>query len=284
MAIGHVIPAAMHGHLSNLIFADFIAGAGEIYSANGYDMLVSIVPDDAELQAYRELVGRQAIDGAIVHGPRVDDSRIPLLADLSLPFVVHGRSTNASVPYSWLDVNNRRALERATGYLVKLGHRRIALVNGEENLDFAIRRREGYIAALADAGLVVDEALMTSGDMTEPQGFNAAQTMLKLPDPPTAFVCSSIVPTFGLRRALETAGLRLGQDISIVCFDDDIGALPNGSPDAPTYTATRSSVREAGRRCAEMLIERIANPGQPHVQELWEAELLLGQSTAVLEK
>ena len=148
MAIGHVIPAAMHGHLSNLIFADFIAGAGEIYSANGYDMLVSIVPDDAELQAYRDLVGRQAIDGAIVHGPRVDDSRIPLLADLSLPFVVHGRSTNASVPYSWLDVNNRRALERATGYLVKLGHRRIALVNGEENLDFAIRRREGYICLL----------------------------------------------------------------------------------------------------------------------------------------
>jgi LacI family transcriptional regulator len=73
----------------------------------------------------------------------------------------------------------------------------------------------------------------------------------------------------------------VGTDVSIVCFDDAIAALPNGGPAAPTYTATRSSIRKAGRRCAEILIDRIENPGQPHVQELWEAELLLGQSTAV---
>lgn len=282
MAIGHVIPAAMHGHLSNLIFADFIAGAGEIYAASGYDMLVSIVPDEGELQAYRDLVGRQAVDGAIVHGPRVDDSRLPLLTELGLPFVVHGRSTDAQVDYSWLDVNNRRAIERATGYLAELGHKRIALINGEENLDFAVRRREGYLSALAAAGLTPDDALMQSGDMTEPYGFAAAHEMLHLPVPPTAFVCSSIVPTLGVRRAIEAAGLRLGHDISVVCFDDDIGALPNGSPDAPTYTSTRSSVRAAGRRCAEILIDRILNPDRPHVQELWDAELLLGQSTALL--
>ncbi len=283
MAIAHVIPAAMHGHLSNLIFADFIAGAGEVYSESGYDMLVSIVPDEGELQAYRDLAGRQAVDGAIVHGPRVDDSRIPLLAELGLPFVVHGRSTKTTVEYSWLDVNNRRAIERATGYLAELGHRRIALVNGEENLDFAVRRREGYLAALAEAGIKSDPDLMRSGDMTEPQGFYAARDMLAGANPPTAFVCSSIVPTFGVRRALEAAGLRLGKDISVVCFDDDIGALPNGSPDQPTYTATRSSVRAAGRRCAQILVDRIMNPDHPHVQELWEAELLLGQSTSKID-
>ena len=282
MAIAHVIPAAMHGHLSNLIFADFIAGAGEVYAASGYDMLVSIVPDEGELQAYRDLVGRQAVDGAIVHGPRVNDPRIPLLTELGLPFVVHGRSTQTSVEYSWLDVNNRRAIERATAYLAELGHRRIALVNGEERLDFAVRRREGYLAALAQAGLEADPALMRAGDMTEPQGFHAAEEMLRLESPPTAFVCSSIVPTFGVRRAIEAAGLRLGKDISVVCFDDDIGALPNGSPDAPTYTATRSSVRAAGRRCAQILIDRISNPDQPHTCELWDAELLLGQSTSML--
>lgn len=281
MAIAHVIPAAMHGHLSNLVFADFISGAGEIYSTNGYDMLVSIVSDADELQAYRDLVGRQAVDGAILHGPRVDDPRIPLLAELGLPFVVHGRSTRSTAAYNWLDVNNRRALERATAYLVDLGHRRIALVNGEETLDFAVRRREGYLAALTRAGIAEDTSIMASGDMTEPLGFGAAREMLTLDDPPSAFVCSSIVPTFGVRRAIEAAGLRLGQDISVVCFDDDIGALPNGSPDAPTYTATRSSVRAAGRRCAEILLAQIAGEADGFVQELWEADLLLGQSTGV---
>ena len=281
MCIGHVIPQAMHGDLSNLIFAEFVSGAAEIYREHGYDMVVSIVPDENELQTYRDLAGRQAVDGVIVHGPRVEDPRIPLLNELGLPFLVHGRSTRVDTSYTWLDVNNRRAIERATGYLVELGHRRIALVNGEERMDFAARRREGYVAALKSVGIEPDPALMDSGEMTEPRGFEAAMRMLDLPDPPTAFVVSSIVPTFGVRRALEASDLRLGKDVSVVCFDDDIGALPNGSPDAPTYTATRSSVRAAGRRCAEILMSRIADNSQEHIQELWEAELLLGQSTSV---
>lgn len=282
MCIGHVIPQAMHGEMGNLIFADFVAGAADVYRMHGYDMVVSIVPDDNELQAYRDLAGRKAVDGVIVHGPRVKDPRIPLLVELGMPFVVHGRSTEAEAAYSWLDVNNRRAIERATGYLIELGHRRIALINGEERMDFATRRRAGYEAALADAGLTPDLSLMASAEMTEPKGFEAALRMLNLPDPPTGFVVSSIVPTFGVRRALEALDLRLGKDVSVVCFDDDIGALPNGSPDAPTYTATRSSVRAAGQRCAEILMSRIADNSQAPMQELWEAELLLGQSTAVL--
>jgi len=127
----------------------------------------------------------------------------------------------------------------------------------------------------------VDTGLMASGDMTEPYGFASAQQMLALRDPPTAFVSSSIVPTLGIRRAIEGQGLLVGRDISIACFDDVIAALPNGTPDAPTYTATRSSVRAAGRRIAEMLMAQIADPTAPEETVLWEAELLLGQSTGV---
>ena len=75
--------------------------------------------------------------------------------------------------------------------------------------------------------------------------------------------------------------MQLGSDISLVCFDDDITALPNGEQDEPAFTATRSSVRAAGRRCAEILIQRIQDPTQPHVQELWDADLILGRSTGV---
>ncbi len=53
--------------------------------------------------------------------------------------------------YSWVDVNNRRAFLRATEFLLDLGHARIALVNGKEDMDFAIRRRTGYVDALVGA-------------------------------------------------------------------------------------------------------------------------------------
>ena len=147
MAIGHVIPVSTRHEIVNPIFADFIAGAGETYHKAGYEMLLSVVSDADEARAYRELKARGTVDGVIVHGPRLDDPRIPLLAELDLPFVVHGRSTGASARYSWVDVNNRRAFARATAFLLDLGHRRIGLVNGLEFMDFAVRRRRGAAAA-----------------------------------------------------------------------------------------------------------------------------------------
>jgi LacI family transcriptional regulator len=278
MAVGHVIPIATRHEIVNPVFADFIAGAGEIYSRNDYDMLLSVVPDEEEAQTYRAMKVKGNVDGVIVHSPRENDPRIPLLREIGLPFVVHGRATGATAPYSWLDVNNRRAFLRATEYLLDLGHRRIALVNGLEFMDFAIRRRRGYVDALQARGITPDPALMISDEMSEVAGFRAAERMLKLPDPPTAFVAASMISGMGVRRAVEGAGRTLGRDISLILFDDDLSYMKNGE-ERPIFTAMRSSVREAGRLVAEMLLDRIANPDQPPGEQLLEAELVEGMST-----
>lgn len=278
MAIGHVIPISTRHEIVNPIFADFIAGAGEVYARAGYDLMLTIVPDDDEARAYREIRSKGNVDGIIVHGPKEADPRIPLLTELGLPFVVHGRATGATLPYSWLDVNNARAFERATEFLLDLGHRRIALVNGLEFMDFAIRRRRGYETALAARGIALDPALTTSGEMTEAQGAAAARAMRALPDPPTAFLTASLLSAMGVRRSVEAAGLRIGRDVSIVTHDDDLGYLKNGD-DEPIFTATRSSVRDAGRRAATMLLALIESPDAAPRSELLEAVLLVGQST-----
>jgi LacI family transcriptional regulator len=278
MAIGHVIPVASKHEVVNPVFADFIAGAGETYSRNGYDMILSIVPDEDEERAYRELRARGTVDGIIVHAPRMNDPRLPLLTEIGLPFVVHGRATGSDLPYSWLDVNNRRAFQRATEFLLDLGHRRIALVNGLEFMDFAIRRRTGYTAALAGRGIAPDPALMSSDEMTELRGYRSAREMLGLDDPPSAFLVSSMISGLGVRRAAEERGLRLGRDLSVIIHDDELSYLRNGE-DVPIYTATRSSVREAGRQAAEMLLDIIAHPETAPQQRLLEAELIIGQST-----
>ena len=278
MQIGHVIPVSTQHEMVNPVFGDFIAGAGETYSAAGYEMTLSLVPDAAEESAYRTLHARQSVDGIVVHGPRMADSRIALLSSLGLPFVVHGRASDVTLPYSWLDVNNHRAFQRATEFLCDLGHRRIGLINGIETLDFAHRRRAGYEAALAARGMVADPRLMQSGEMTEINGHAATRAMLSLDTPPTAFVVSSMIGAIGCRRAIHDAGLTMGRDVSVITFDDDLSYLRNGET-VPIFTATRSSVREAGRRLARMLLEAIAQPGQPPRSELMEAELIIGRST-----
>ncbi len=284
MQIGHVIPfSPQHDMVSNVVFSDFIGGAGEVYAQHGYDMLLSLVNFDDEERAYRELARKGSVDGIIVHGPTQDDPRIGLLQELGIPFFVHGRSTDVTTAYNYLDVNSKSAFRRATEFLLDLGHERIGLINGSERMDFAQRRRSGYEAALIARGIEVDTDVMRSAEMTEPYGFSAAQEMLASDNPPTAFMASSIVPALGVRRAIESRNLTVGRDVSVICFDDAISYMPNGEGE-PIFTAARSSVRDAGRRCAELLIGLINDPDTPPVAELWEAELVVGQSTGPAPK
>lgn len=278
MAIGHVLPVTTRNELVNPIFSDFIAGAGEIYNEAGYDLMLSVLTDPNEGEFYRDLALRGAVDGLVVHGPKIADGRIDMLCEIGLPFVVHGRSSEIARDYNWVDVNNRRAFFRATNFLIDLGHRTIALVNGRPDMDFAMRRRVGYMDALRERGLETDPDLVAEDEMTETHGYAAARRMLAHPARPTAFLVSSIIPAIGVRHAIEQAGLKMGRDVSVVIFDDDLSYFRNEG-EVPIFTASRSPVREAGRLVAEMLIRAIADPGaEPH-HILLEAELMVGQST-----
>lgn len=277
MAIGHVLPLAKQ-EMVNPIFTDFISGAGEIYAKAGYHMALTVVADGNEEAAYREMASKRSVDGVIVHGPQVPDSRIELLQDIGLPFVVHGRAQDTKSDYSWFDMNNRSAFKKATKFLVDFGHTNIALLNGLEVMDFAVRRRHGYIEALEEAGIKPNKNFMRSDDMTEPYGYTSTMQMMNTPNPPTAFLVSSIIPALGVRRAVLDLGLTPGKDVSIITHDDMLSFLKMGG-DVPLFTATKSSVREAGKRCAQMLLTQINDPNHKVKHELWEAELTIGSST-----
>ena len=278
MAIGHVIPLSSKHEMLNPVFTDFIAGAGEVYAAQGYDMLLTIVPDELQEQTYRDLRTNGSIDGLLVHSPKLAEQRIHLLNEIGIPYVVHGRASDCNEPYAWVDMNNTHAFRRATDLLLDLGHRRIALVNGLADMDFAIRRQAGFEEAFAARGLDTDPALIAGEEMTEMFGHEAARAFLAQPDPPTAFLVSSIITALGVRRAIGETDLRLGRDVSIVTHDDDLSYLQNRG-DVPMFTATRSSVRDAGRHAARILIDMVENPAAGLRQALLEAELILGQST-----
>ncbi|WP_171209256.1 MULTISPECIES: LacI family DNA-binding transcriptional regulator [unclassified Ruegeria] len=278
MVIGHVIPSSSQHEMVNPIFGDFVAGAAKTYADHGYDMMFSNAEDTSIEKAYRNLFQRGAVDGVVLQGPKVNEPRIEVLTRMGVPFIVHGRSTGVTSPYDWIDVNNKRSFQRATQFLIDLGHRRIALINGLEDMDFAKRRRDGYLAALIDAGLEPIPSLMRSAEMTEVYGHHETRGMLQLDHPPSAILCSSMISAVGVRRALDEAGLRMGQDVSVIAHDDDLSYLKNGQ-DVPIFTATRSSVRMAGELAAEMLINRIQAPSEPVMTQLLEAELVVGRST-----
>lgn len=283
MSIAHILPSSSKKDISNPVFADFIAGAAAVFARNGYALTLSVVDEVDGSPGSRSLLNDASFDGVMMLAPSVDDHRIAHLNRLGLPFVVHGRSSNITEPYSWVDVDNRRAFQRGVDFLADFGHRRIALINGPDTLDFAFRRRQGYLDALSGRGIDADERLIFSDKMTESYGYAAARDSLTSADAPTAFLCSSIVIAFGVQRAVFDAGLRIGTDISIVTFDDELSYFANGTTE-PIFTALRSSVHHAGIEAADMLLRQIANPGSPPDSRLLHADLLVGISTGPVKR
>ncbi len=278
MVIGHVLTPTTAHEMVNPLFGDFIAGTSSAFAASGYDIMFSRVGDASEETAYRALKSQGAVDGVILQGPSVNDPRIEFLNRIDLPYVVHGRSSGVETDYPWVDVNNTQAFFRATEFLISLGHRRIGLINGIADMDFAYRRREGYRRALDAGGLALDPALVRSGEMTEIQGAKETASMLEADNPPSAILAASMISALGVRRAIESKGLVMGRDVSVITFDDVLSYLKNGE-DVPIFTAMRSGIADAGGHVAALLMDIISGQNALPRRQLLEAELVLGNST-----
>jgi LacI family transcriptional regulator len=258
--------------------SEFLGGLGSRLGADEIDILVSTVDSfEDELAAYRRAFASKKVDAIVLHSPRPNDPRVALLTELGIPFILHGRTESAQ-PIAWLDIDNTAAVQRATDHLFRLGHRDIALLNGPRELVFSLHREAGYRQALAQHGLTPNPALMANGLFTDEVGFRLAQAMLERTPRPTAFLAGSMMTALGVFRAIRSAGLELGRDISMIAHDDVFPYL-NADTMVPSMSTTRSSIRAAGTRVAELLTQLMAGKPASEVHELWPVEMVLREST-----
>ncbi|MBU1304408.1 MAG: substrate-binding domain-containing protein [Alphaproteobacteria bacterium] len=157
-------------------------------------------------------------------------------------------------------------------------NRRIALINGLQGRTFAEHREAGYRAALAARGITPDPALIGYTIFTDEVAFRMAQSMLELRPRPTAFIAGSMMTGLGVFRAIRQAGLVLGKDVSMIAHDDVFPYL-NADNMFPSMSTTRSSIRQAGGRIAELILSILAGKPIADVHELWPVELVLRESS-----
>jgi LacI family transcriptional regulator len=281
-SLGLVMPTAP-GHQSDVHFGEFLAGLGEEAVRHDFHFVIMPADPDDEVAALRRLAISGNVDALFVAYMRGHDPRLPMLKSLSTPFVVHGRSHGTEPDYPYLDIDNEAAFYDAAKLMLQLGHKRFALMNGPEHLDFAIRRKQGLESALAERGLHLNEYCISHTLMTDEQGLVAMEQFLQLPDRPTAILCSSTVLALGAIRAVNQAGLKLGEDISLIAHDDVLPLLKPENFSVP-LTTTRSSLRSAGARIAQRLIGTVKQTGSFPEQELWKTELIVRGSTGPAPK
>lgn len=177
---------------------------------------------------------------------------------------------------STVTVDNVGGARAATDHLIGLGHRRIGLIVGQQDISTAVERQAGYHDALKAAGLSPCPELMRSGQHREDDGSRAATELLSMPagKRPTALFVGNNEMTVGAVLAARELGLRIPEDLSIVGFDDSRWAQTMWPP----LTVIAQPAYELGVHACEQLFGLLRGAGRPAHLQL-STELIIRHST-----
>ncbi|MER3514751.1 MAG: transcriptional regulator, partial [Chloroflexota bacterium] len=217
--LGYILPTALP-RFADPFFSEFIAGLGDEATLHNFDLLVSTAPpgSTAEQALYRRWVQGRRVDGMVLSRMRLDDWRVRYLHEAGLPLVASGRS-RTPVDFPYVEVDSRSGFAALVAHLVARGHRRIAYIGAPATLTLQADRFAGYCDGLAAAGITFDPSLVTEGNLTRMGGYQAAQRLLALPQPPTAIVGVNDLTAIGAMRAARERGLVIGRDLAVAGFD-----------------------------------------------------------------
>lgn len=154
-------------------------------------------------------------------------------------------------------LNHQHAAELGMGHLYNLGHRRIALLKGQEFSSDTEIRWETINNAARKRGITLDERLTTQlqGDSPTPEvGYSATKSLLATGERFTALFAFNDISAIGAIRALDEMGLRVPHDVSVLGFDDIYAAAFHN----PALTTIRQPLFEMGKIAAEVMLRRLS--------------------------
>ncbi len=242
------------------LLTDFYARAATMIQAAlaraGYRMLLSFSGNDADTEAaYLRTMREERVDGLIWAPLACSEPAIQEFADAGVPVIQFGRMVSADLDAVLPD--DAEGVRAGTAHLVEHGHTRIALLVGQMSLSSGQTRLDGYVRAVSEAGLPVDENLVKAGRFDREWGRRATERLLDLADPPTAIMAASTVLAVGALQVLHDRGVRVPEQMSFVAL---------GDPEwyslwRPPITAVAFPTREMSVAVASRLLGRIHAAG-----------------------
>ncbi|MBO1514115.1 LacI family DNA-binding transcriptional regulator [Metabacillus bambusae] len=259
------------------IMLDLFRGIDDAAQRHGYSVIAA--PTTNSKKKEQELIAmlkNRFVDGLIVIGSTLSPQE---LDDLGKQYSLVQCSEWKETKYtSIVSIDDKKAGYDAISYLIKSGHKRIAMI-GSKNSGSALLRLQGYQEAIAKAGLKFDESLVKFGDFTYEDGLCLTKDLLKLEDKPTAIFCINDVVAVGCVNALKKNGIRVPDEVAVVGFDDTKEALMS----IPEITTIAQPKYELGYRTFELLINQMNQEGSNYQNITLEHNLILRGSTVNID-
>jgi DNA-binding LacI/PurR family transcriptional regulator len=214
------------------------------------------------------------VDGIVVTASRVGALYVPKLSRMRVPIVLLNNQHPSEFVHSVM-IDNIEASTQATGYLISLGHRRVAYIGDRNGRQSDTERFSGYRRALDAADIPFDPELVYHGDGNPEGGMEGIDRLLALSRRPTAVFCYDDMTALGALRQVRRRGLHVPGDLSVVGFDD----LHIVRYLEPPLTTVRQPMARMGRLAMETLLDILAGSGSEHNIKV-PGELIVRESTA----
>jgi DNA-binding LacI/PurR family transcriptional regulator len=192
------------------------------------------------------------VDGVAIMTSEMDAGLIKELSRRGVPLVfmdvgqVGPRMSHVLIDYA-------HGVRQMVDHVAELGHTRIAFISGPLELQSARTRRQAFLEGMRSHGLNPDQRLVREGTHTAEGGQHTMEGLLRLAKRPTAVVCSNDWTAIGALHAIDAAGLRVPDDLSLAGFDD----IPLVSYTTPPLTSVRMSAGDVGATAFEALFRLI---------------------------
>ena len=237
----------------------------------GYDLVVAQTQQGERKNLERYFASKRA-DGLILFACDMESEEMVRLVTQRAPFIMWGPPPKDQ-SYCTVGSDDVRGGYLAAQHLLELGRRRIAFIGGPLGRPEVKLRYKGYVKALREARLRIEENLIAWGDYSSQSGSEKMSALLKgRPDLDAAFVAGDLMAV-GAMQALQTAGRRIPQDVAVVGYD----GMPLSEYSSPPLTTVRQNIAAAGRLLVHNLL-RYLDDGVVS-NDVLPVELVTRQST-----
>lgn len=252
----------------------------------GYHLIVCSTNASAEQEQalLRSLLERH-VDGIILNTAGSNDAFIAQLSH-SVPIVLCNRSIQAAdFRGDFADFDNTSGVAELTRHLLRLGHKKIGILNGPQHISTARERYQGFLLAMRTVRGGNVQAYPFESDQpffSMEEGCRAAAALLESPDPPTAIIAANGEFALGALHYCREHHIHIPDELSLVCF----GNIPFCDLLYVRLTYAQMDLTALGNRIAALLMERIQAPDDVRInRELrFPTQFIPGESSALCPK
>ncbi len=264
-----VVPEISEGYAALVMsgIEDHLLQEGYFYFVVSHRHRNELIEEYPLLLQQRAVEGLIAVDTALSEGVQVPV--VAVSGHRDLPGVTN------------IVLNHARAATLALEHLMKLGHRQIAFIKGQEFSSDTAVRWDSVCGSAAELGIQINNRLVAQleGESSSPElGYLVTQKLLASGEPFTGLFAFNDISAIGATQALREAGRSIPEDVSVVGFDD----IQSAAFQNPGLTTVKQPLRQMGVLAAETVLQRINAPVKhPYPKEIIvEPDFVVRGSTA----